>query len=92
MKLAEIKTVKLLLVFLAEFIVKKANLEAVQNVVAVQKEVNTIKASIALGDDRKVAAALTRLNKLEGGLDRIQRLYKSVSGETAKSCFAKYIA
>lgn len=79
MKLAEIKTKKLLLAYIAEIITKKVDFEAVYNVVMVQKEVNCAKAALEDYNESKLTAALSRLNKLNGGLERIQKLASSIT-------------
>jgi hypothetical protein len=96
MKLSEIKTSKLLLNYIAEFILKLSNFEAVHNVVLIQKETNTIKASLIgasefNADLARVTSALVRLNKLNGGNDRIRAIYATVKDENVKKRFAKYI-
>jgi len=91
MKLSEIKTGKLLMEYLAEFIVKPANLDAVYNVAMVQKETNNLKEAISTGNASRVTAILIRLNKL-GAADRIKKLYLTVKDEIIKARFTRYIS
>jgi hypothetical protein len=91
MKLSDIKNKKSFLTYLAEFIIKKADFEAVYEIVMVQKETNYVKSAIKEGSNSKIAFGLLRLSKYKGGIKRIKEIYEDVRDETIKKRFTKYV-
>jgi hypothetical protein len=90
MKLVDIKTKKLFLQYLAEFITKKVNLDEVCDIITRQKYVNNLHRGIANNNIASITANLSFLNRLNGK-KQIKEVYETVKDEEIKKRFQKYI-